>query len=683
MRPAHFGSPPRTPRRSRLPRALALGALLGLFATSCGGPEEDVIDDLDVPDGSGKTDTISTAQELTGNWEYIVIGSGAGGGPLAANLARQNKRVLLLEAGEDVGGRLTYQVPAWHIQATEDNAMRWDYYVKHYGDAQQAARDTKMTYEGGAQKGILYPRTGALGGCTAHNAMITVYPHKSDWDYIAQLTGDTTWSGDNMRRYFARLERNRYLSASDDRTGHGTLGWLQTERADPSIGLFDTKILRMLVAGAGAFSHANSSGLLSALTGSFGELLGVLNRDLNTAASGRDSMEGLFSIPLATSGGQRNGTLEFIQRTVREGYPLTVRPRALATRVLFAQALTADGKQKAVGVEFLDGAHLYRADPSAPRTGAGGTRRYARAAREVIVAAGAFNTPQLLKLSGLGPKDELQRFGLKARVDLPGVGRNLQDRYEVGVISQAESDFSAIKKCTFGKGTDPCLTEWQTRRTGAYTTNGGVVAVVKKSTVAQLDPDLIIFGLPGAFKGYYKGYSAQVLADKRHFTWAILKGHTRNQAGTVTLRSADPRDTPEINFKYFSEGDRDKGQDAADMEAMVQGVEFVRKVIGKADDLSLLGSFKEVWPGPSVRTREQIAQFVRNEAWGHHASGTAKIGAASDPMAVLDSRFRVRGTSGLRVVDASVFPQIPGFFIVVPIYMISEKAADVILQDAR
>lgn len=92
------------------------------------------------------------------------------------------------------------------------------------------------------------------------------------------------------------------------------------------------------------------------------------------------------------------------------------------------------------------------------------------------------------------------------------------------------------------------------------------------------------------------------------------------------------------------------------------------------------GGFTEVFPGPTVQTREQIKEFIRNEAFGHHASCTAKIGSDDDPMAVLDSQFRVRGTKGLRVVDASVFPRIPGFFIVAPIYMISEKATDAILE---
>ncbi len=115
---------------------------------------------------------------------------------------------------------------------------------------------------------------------------------------------------------------------------------------------------------------------------------------------------------------------------------------------------------------------------------------------------------------------------------------------------------------------------------------------------------------------------------------------------------------------------------------MIDGVEFVREILAETEDRNVFWSADEIWPGPTVSTREEIGQWVRDEAWGHHASCTAPIGRDGDPMAVLDSRFRVRGVDGLRVVDASVFPEIPGFFIVTPVFMISEKAADVILEDA-
>src|SRR5690349_11763632 len=113
-------------------------------------------------------------------FDYIVVGSGAGGGPLASRLARSGARVLLLEAGADAGDKLTYQVPAFHGLASEDPDLSWSYFVEHYGDPARAAQDTKITEEG-----VLYPRGGTLGGSTAVNAMITVLPKNSDWNGIA------------------------------------------------------------------------------------------------------------------------------------------------------------------------------------------------------------------------------------------------------------------------------------------------------------------------------------------------------------------------------------------------------------------------------------------------------------------------------------------------------------------
>jgi choline dehydrogenase len=155
------------------------------------------------------------------------------------------------------------------------------------------------------------------------------------------------------------------------------------------------------------------------------------------------------------------------------------------------------------------------------------------------------------------------------------------------------------------------------------------------------------------------------------FSWAILKAHPRNTAGSVTLSSADPLDMPNILFNYFDTG---VGDSSADLQALSEAVGIARDAFARQ-----AVSVTEVLPGADVTSKESINEYVKNTAWGHHASSTCPIGADDDPMAVLDSSFRVRGVAGLRVVDASVYPRIPGTFTAISTYMVAEKAADVIL----
>jgi choline dehydrogenase len=634
------------------------------------------------------------------NHDFIIVGSGAGGGPLAANLAEAGFSVLLIEAGgEETNDH--YSVPAFHALSTEDPAFSWEFFVKHYSEDNHPERDEKYhprTQDLPGSPGIFYPRASGIGGCTTHHAMITVYPHDSDWDDIAALVGDETWRADNMRKYFDRIEKGHYENGSiflkllhpialleelwhdiserenrDQEAQAPNRGWLPLTQADPEL-LFDDPQLKKVV--FAAFKTARAHGLRP-----------MLGLNPNHPLEAKKNLAGVNLMPISVFNGRRRGTRERVLDAMdalkknpgQNGGSIDILTNTFVTQVEFAE----DEPTRAIGVRCTPGKGLYGARHHGSAPGKPGAPVVYLARKEVILSGGAFNTPQLLMLSGIGPREELAKHHIPLRLESPGVGKNLQDRYEVGVVARSREPFKLLENASFkarahqdDADPDPVYTLWREEGKGIYATNGSVIGIIKRSSTRSENdvPDLYIFGVPGYFRGYKIGYSRKATSEKNYFTWAVLKGHTENRSGRVKLKSDDPFEPPDIHFKYFEESNEPWERD---LESVVDGVTFVQEINRHLEKNDVIE--KQEVP----KAGEDLATFVRGNAWGHHASCTCKIGGDGDMNAVLDTNFQVRGAKNLRVVDASVFPRIPGLFIVSAVYMISEKASDVIIRKHR
>lgn len=452
---------------------------------------------------------------------------------------------------------------------------------------------------------IFMPQGRVLGGSSAINYLIYIRGNRRDYDQWASI-GNTGWSYDGVLPYFVKAENNQSIF---DRY-HGTLGPLVVSSHPPGNPLVERY-----------FSAAQEAGI-------------PYNPDFNG-----EFQEGCGPLQATLAQGVRCSAAKAYLHPARSRSNLTVLTYAFATRLLFEGT-------RAVGVEYLRFGQLEQA----------------KAACEVSLSSGALGSPQLLMLSGIGPKAELARLGIAVRQHLPGVGRNLQDHMYTRVRCEINQPLTYAALPSEQKAA--AYSEYEARHSGPLASNFLEAGAFIKSDPQEEYPGLQMFFLSMLPPDY-----PEAGATNRHgvtFTAYINRPLSR---GKVRLASADPLDRPIIDPNYLSEPD--------DMRCAIAGVRWnLRILYGKAfDDTRGV----EVAPGHDLGSDADIESFVRrttSTTW--HPSGTCKMG--NDDMAVVDSSLLVRGIARLRVVDASIMPAIVSGNTNAPTITIGEKAADLIRQ---
>jgi choline dehydrogenase len=487
-----------------------------------------------------------------------------------------------------------------------------------------------------------------------------------------------------MRAIFERIEHNNYLPANT--TGHGFTGWLQVNVADAAA--YAASAVRLPVFQAALkLIGWNPDAVLDYITG-----------DANYASPTRDQTQGLWGLPFhVTSNWKRFSPRDYILETLNQTsangtqkYPLHLQLNSLATKVLFDECSGNSTKAQAVGVEYLYGKSLFRADPRYTRSNSTGVKKQAFARKEVIVAGGTFSSPQILQLSGIGPKALLQKHNISVISDLPGVGRNLQDNYEIPVIGHGkislldEVDANA-PVCTQGAPGDPCVDLWR-KGEGPYARGGSNANafLIKTSHAVENERDSLLFSTGSfPFRGFKPDTKQNMSISPNTFSWSTVKIHPQNGAGVIQIKSTDPQDPPDVNLNYFAEGAE------VDIPSMLDTVAFARRAY--ASTAAPAGPLQPVEPpcpaadimeSGHCRNEEIDRKWIEDQTFGHHPTSTNSVGPDSNPLAVLDTRLRVKGVERLRVIDASAFPRCPGAFPAVATYMLSERATELVLEDA-
>ena len=456
---------------------------------------------------------------------------------------------------------------------------------------------------------LWYPQGRTLGGGSSINAMIYTRGQPEDYDSWAAL-GAAGWAYKDVLPYFRKAERNQRFAGPY----HGVDGPLAV--SDP---ISPIEITRTFI------KAAQQAGL-------------PFNPDFNGK-----TQEGAGFFQTTTRRGRRASSAYSYLRPAMGRGNLHVETSALAQRILF------EGR-RAKAVEYRQNGNL----------------RTARARKEVLVSSGAYNSPQLLQLSGVGPADLLKSHGIGIVLDAAGVGNDLQDHLQVRLVTRCAQKVTLNDVVNHPLKRTMAGVRYAFSRSGPLTIAAGTSGAFFKTNPRLASPDIQIHFIP---------FSTDKMGEKLHpfsgFTASVCQLRPESR-GSLKIRSADPSAPPEIRINYLAT--------ETDRAAFIDGISILRRILA-APALKPY-SVEEVYPGAKTVSDEDLLDYCRKTgSTVYHPTSTCRMG--SDPLAVVDQRLRVRGIDGLRVVDASIMPDLMSGNTNAPTIMIAEKASDMILEDAR